>query len=382
LSRPWDILDRGGDRGWDEVAFGAALADRRIHAATFAGIDYYRFDKDDRRLARGTVVVPGLELVHEYPHLPRVLHLRRGLEANLAGRFHVEEKIDGYNVRVLWARDRALAFSRGGYVCPFATDRLPDFPGVVEFVRRHPRRVLCVEVAGPGNPYNLEHPPYVPEDVRFYAFDVQEQGTGRLVPPEEKYALLDGAGLETPRRFGVLGPDEPEKLHAIVEGLDAEGCEGVVLKPPDGSVGVKYVGLGTNARDLAVTTNLIGSIPRAFIVNRLVQAAFVLAEWRDGGGSPADYERLGRAVLGPIEQALRAVEAGGEVEERFDVKLREEANADLLVKHLDRQSASVQMKLLEKTRTDDGRWRLVFVKKHQRATGFFRSRLLGASFVD
>jgi putative ATP-dependent DNA ligase len=356
-----------------------------VYGATWDDVDYYRFEKDVHDLRRGTVLIPGLEVIHEFPHLPRILHLARGLAANLDRPFHVEEKLDGYNVRILWARGRTLAFTRGGYVCPFATDRLPDFPAVLRFVERHPRLVLCAEIAGPGNPYNLERTPHVREDIGLFAFDLQEQGTGKLLPPDEKYRLLDEAEVPSVRRFGTFRPDEAARLHEVVAGIDAEGGEGVVLKPPDGSVGVKYVGFGTNVRDLSVSANLVGSVPRAFVVNKLVQAAFCLHEW---GPAPADAaafaeacRRFGRAILEPLAGAIAAVEGDEDVDERYEVLLREEANADRLLRHLDRASTSVQVKLLDKRRVGD-RWRVTFVKRYQRSSGLFRSRLLGASFVD
>ncbi len=394
--RPWDELSRlTPERPWDEEAWGKAIEERKVVVEPLGGGDggrvYYRFEKDAQDLARGTVLCEE-GLLHEYPHLPRVLHLRRGLARAFGDApFRLEEKVDGYNVRVARVGGEVLAFSRGGFVCPFATDRLADFPEVPRFVERHPRLVLCVEVAGPGNPYNLEHPPYVAADVRAFAFDVMEVDTGRFLPPDEKDRLLASEGVPSLRTFGRFTAADADAVWRIVRDLDEAGCEGVVMKPDSAwgpgadaaAIPVKYVGFGACVRDLAVSANLLGAVPRAFIINRLVQAAFVLDEQYGGRATDEDALRLGRVLLEPIGRSVRDVEARGEVEERYVVRLREERSADRLVRHLDHSSATVQIKVLERVREPEtGRVRLTFLKRYQKATGFFLSRLQGTQIVD
>jgi hypothetical protein len=63
--------------------------------------------------------------------------------------------------------------------------------------------------------------------------------------------------------------------------------------------------------------------------------------------------------------------------------LREKKHADRLIRHLERAAANVQIRVVEKARREgDGRWRLVFVKRYQKATGYWQSRLIGQTFVD
>lgn len=392
LDRPWDALAARTGRPIGEIEWQDALLHHRVVEEEFDSVRYFRTEKDFERLPRGTILADE-GLLHEYPHLPRILHLARGLARSFDGPFHIEEKIDGYNVRIARFGGRALAFSRGGYVCPFATDRLEEHPEIDRFLAAHPRLVLCVEVAGPGNPYNIEHPPYVAEDVRFFTFDLLELDSGRFLAPPERASLLAAAGIEAPRTFGTALPNEVGRLYDVVRRLDAEGCEGICLKSTvEGGPRVKYVTLGADIRDLAATSGVLGSIPRAFLVNRLVQAAFTLHELGHGAQAPPPPEvsrRVGEAILAPMLESIRAVEAGGdperhpgEVDETYTIRMREERNVDRLLRHLDRSSATVQVKLLEKAREPDGRWRVRFAKRYQKAAGYFLSRLVGQTFID
>ncbi|MFN3481008.1 MAG: RNA ligase family protein, partial [Thermodesulfovibrionales bacterium] len=90
------------------------------------GQDFVRLSQDYKKLPRGTVFYDG-GCVPGYPHIMRVLHLSRGINRYLKdSKFFVEEKMDGYNVRIVRIKERIMAFTRGGFICPFTTDRIPD----------------------------------------------------------------------------------------------------------------------------------------------------------------------------------------------------------------------------------------------------------------
>ncbi len=110
-------------------------------------------------------------LVLGYPSIPRIYVLKTGLKRYMTFPFYAEEKIEGYNVRIIKVGKDILAFTRRGYVCPFATDRWEDFlPGVSDLLEKYPDLVVCCEVAGPENPFVSEWPPYIKEDVQFFCF--------------------------------------------------------------------------------------------------------------------------------------------------------------------------------------------------------------------
>ncbi|GIW72707.1 MAG: RNA ligase [Planctomycetota bacterium] len=383
LERPWEVVAAATGHPFDEGHWRRALAERRVRLEQDWAAPFFRFSRDCAPAARGSVILREGYL-WDFPHIARVLHLERGLRRAFAGPFEVEEKVDGYNVRIVRTGGELLAFSRSGYVCPFATDRLRELPGLARLLAERPELVACAEVAGPGNPYNVESPPWIERDVRLVVFDLGTLGPRRFLPPAERNALLERYGIEGVRRFGVFEPTDAAGVFEVVRQLDAEGCEGVVLKSLDGRVRLKYVCPGTNARDLRSSAGLLGSVPRSFIINRIVQAAFALHEW-EGGGGPERRQALGAALLDAMLASIRAVEHGGDlrgfVEERHEIRMHEERHADRLLAQISR-SATVQVREESRQREPDGMLRIVLVKRYPRATGYFQSRLAGGAVED
>jgi len=92
----------------------------------FDGICFYRVAKKIGILGKGTIITQE-GIIFDFPHIARILHLENGISKTYAKPFYIEEKVDGYNVRVARIQGRVLAFSRSAYVCPFSTDRIADF---------------------------------------------------------------------------------------------------------------------------------------------------------------------------------------------------------------------------------------------------------------
>ncbi|WP_456452626.1 RNA ligase, partial [Thermococcus sp.] len=125
----------------------------------FEGIRYVRFRDSAKGFRRGTVVFENGDVVLGFPHIKRVVQLDMGIKRVFKNRpFYVEEKVDGYNVRVVKVKDRVLALTRGGFICPFTTERILDFVNE-EFFKDYPNLVLVGEMAGPESPYIVEGPP-------------------------------------------------------------------------------------------------------------------------------------------------------------------------------------------------------------------------------
>lgn len=92
----------------------------------FDGIDYYRVTKKIGTLGKGSIVTQE-GIIFGFPSIARILHLENGIRNAYTQPFYVEEKVDGYNVRVARIQGRIAVFSRGAYICPFSTDRIVDF---------------------------------------------------------------------------------------------------------------------------------------------------------------------------------------------------------------------------------------------------------------
>ncbi|HET8700325.1 MAG TPA: RNA ligase, partial [Nitrococcus sp.] len=195
------------------------------------GVNYIRIRNDYHGIPRGAVLVEG-RVIPDYPHIARVFALAAGVRQSLQGPFLVEEKIDGYNVRIFRVADRCVAITRSGRICPFTTDRLPDLLDITALERlltAHPDLILCAEVAGPGNPYMDTASPRGGDDIALFVFDLLRQGQEQFVPLGERDALLARYGLPATPRFGCFTADELAQVFEIVRRLDAEGGEGIVL---------------------------------------------------------------------------------------------------------------------------------------------------------
>jgi putative ATP-dependent DNA ligase len=340
---------------------------------------YLRLSDDFRGHPKGTVswrgrVIPG------YPHIGRIFRLEQGLAQQFSDRFWVEEKVDGFNIRVFRSGDTILALTRGGYVCPFATDRVTEFvePAIFE---AHPDLILCAELAGPDNPYTQGGPSFVARDVELFVFDMMRCGHAGFLPQEEKQALCERFGLPAPLFFGRFSAGDWERVRDIVERLDEDGREGVVIKE-DAVNGrrTKYVTAWSGIYDIAVRAADTVELPGDFFTGRILRLVLYL----DEAGRRVDEElerRLGRAFLSGLEESVRRFKRDGRVYHDFRCRFRERRNAVAFLDHL---RATLGHTHLVETRLEleDGYWVLEFEKEVPKLTGLLHQLFRGAAIVD
>ncbi|QRV14471.1 RNA ligase [Haloterrigena salifodinae] len=311
---------------------------------------------------RGTVIVEETEaIVRGYPSIPRILVLGPGVPSFFEDgeTVVIEEKLDGFNVRIAAVDGEPLAFTRSGYVCPYTTGRARDCLPLEEFFATHPEKTLCAELVGPETPYSTHD--YEGIDTHeFLVFDVRDRETGTPLAVDGRRRLCEEYGFTQPRLFGRAAPaDAVGPTRAAIEELDAAGREGVVLKSADGERLVKYTTETQHHEELAYAFSLPFDHGRDFVFSRIVRDAFQAAE------SDADDDRLeerahdlGESILRPMVSAIRAVEAGETIGERHTVRGDPETIGALL-DHLHDQSLTVD---LESDRRVDGERVVEFVK--------------------
>ncbi len=354
-----------------------ALEDGRVRPESYEGLSFFRLNKDVKGLKRGTILTDD-GIIMAYPRIPRILHLSRGIRKNLHSPFYMEEKVDGYNIRIALVGGRIIALTRGGFICPFTTDRLEDFMDLRPFFRVHPHLVVCCEVAGPEGPYNPETPPHVDEDVRFFVFDIMEKGTGRFMPPEEKYSFLEEWGLPGVRVLGRFLPDEGDGVREVLLSLNREGCEGVVIKPVGEGKVIKYVTPSSHIRDIRVGSLMIEDLPPGYFLKRLIMLTISIEELGlDGAGI---FEDLGRAFLEPLSQAMERVEAGEGIKETFSIRVRKREAMERLMEHL-KGVCQVEIEPVRK-RKEGEYWRMVFTRRYRKTERILRTGLRGSLFMD
>jgi len=355
-----------------------ALADARLVPLSGVEENLFRLRRDFRGLPEGTVLGEDIFLPG-FPHIPRIFRLTTGVPRYFSGPFFAEEKIEGYNVRLFRVGGEILAVTRRGFVCPFATDRWPDFlPRLPEFFEDHPELAVCCEVAGPGNPFVGEWPPYIEEDVRFFVFDLLRLPEGRPLPPEEKYALLEAYGFPAPEISGPFDPRDLSPLFDLLRRYEAEGREGVVLKGISGSHYLKYVTPVSNLEDLRVVFPYLGEVPPEYLTHRLVR--YVLSHWElFGDFGPEEERALAGRVFRGLAGFLKRVSGGEPVSETFRVRFRTERAFRALLAHF--RHAQVKVEVLSEERRE-GYLEVTFRKIYPRATAFWRNKLEGFSVAD
>ncbi|ROR34599.1 RNA ligase [Inmirania thermothiophila] len=356
----------------------AAGAAGKLAAEEHEGLRYERLVDDWHGLARGTVFAAGI-VIPGYPPIPRILRLATGLAERFPGPFRVEEKIDGYNVRYALVEGRLLGFSRGGFVCPFATDRGPELfdPAVLE---EAPSRVLCAELAGPGNPYNIGRPPDPVADVALYAFDLLATDGSGFLPAGELDALAAAGAVRRARLLGRHTAADVAALRTLLHRLDAERREGVVFKE-DGPQGrrAKYTTARVTVDDLRVTGAELLDLPPWYFTGRLLRLALFV----DEEGLPRERlaAEMGTALLEGMLDAVAQVRDHGRVEHAFRCRFRARANAERFAAML-RGRAAVQV-LVDGIEPDaEGYHVLRFRRVYPAMTGLLANVLRGGAIED
>ena len=90
-----------------------------------------RFDKEISHIERGTVLYEkdsSFETIMGFPKIRRAMVLDPTIKKHFSGleKVAVEEKMNGYNVRIAIAKDEILAITRSGYICPYTTQKAKE----------------------------------------------------------------------------------------------------------------------------------------------------------------------------------------------------------------------------------------------------------------
>ncbi|MDQ2693930.1 MAG: RNA ligase [Pseudomonadota bacterium] len=358
----------------------AVARDRRRARLTRIGPwEYLQFTGKYKSVPEGTVVF-GDTVIWGYPRIGRILQLDTGIPSQFAGPFWVEEKIDGYNVRLFRHGPDTLAVTRRGYICPFTTDRLDDLLDT-RLLEERPELVLCAEVAGPENPYNEGSPPFIREDVQLFVFDVMRKDHPGCLPYREKTDLLEQWRLPAVPRLGRFGPDELAAVKEIILRFDGEGREGIVLKedaPRDRRV--KYVTGSSNVVDIRVNEGNIQQLPAEYFMHRILRLALFLEE-HGIEPTPVLCRRLGESLINGTLAAIGQYRQRSKVYHTFRCRFRQRANAELMMRDIRQRLGKYQVRR-RRLKKIDGYYVLEFDKVLPRTTGLFAQLLKGGLVFD
>ncbi|HMK53805.1 MAG TPA: RNA ligase [Methanobacteriaceae archaeon] len=275
------------------------------------GIEAIQIRKRIGRIEAGTMVCleDTIDVVVGFPKIRRTLMLSPTLQDHFKDQVALEEKMNGYNVRITRVNSQIKAFTRGGYICPYTTKKANQIMDMDKFFEDHPQLVICGEMVGTDNPY-VSH--YYPEigKLGFRIFDVREKLTNTPLSVLEKRKLLEEYGLPPVRLFGIYDTAEAgQKVLEIVKELGKNNREGVVVKDPQMEIPpLKYTSSEAHALELEYAFSFPFDLGQAFLFSRIIREGFQSFEMKESDEEiKLRAQRLGESILNPMLNTIKLI---------------------------------------------------------------------------
>lgn len=289
----------------------------------------FRFDKEISHIERGTLFYEkddSFEMVLGFPKIRRAMVLYPTLEKQFEGlrSVVVEEKMNGYNVRVARVNGEVLAITRSGYICPYTTERAREKLNP-DFFNDYPDLVLYGEMVGPDNPY-VPKEIYDVESVEFYIFDIRKKNTGDPLPAARRREILEKYGLLQVKSFGEIPLETaPGEIAKIIRNLGKIEHEGVVIKDPAMVLpSVKYTSSRSNCSDLKHAFKFYNESGRDYMLSRIVREGFQAVEWEENEDEfRKRCMQLGESILAPLRDSVQSVKEGQRLYDEVRIRVRD-----------------------------------------------------------
>ncbi|AEA47480.1 RNA ligase [Archaeoglobus veneficus] len=342
-------------------------------------IEAYNLEKKFGAYEEGTLIAKtnnSLEVIRGYPKIRRALVLYPTLKKHFKGEVAIEEKMNGYNVRIVKMGSNLYAVTRRGFICPYTTEKA-RLVFEMDFFRDNPHLMLCCEAVG-------DESPFVPKDiygsgVHFYVFDIRVKKTNEPLGVREKEKVAEEYGF---RLAPILEFADVKRAHEAVieavEKLGRQGREGVVIKdvsmkrPP-----VKYTTSQSNCSDLSYAFRYFNEYARDFMISRIVREAFQSFEFKE---SEEEFRqrclRLGESILRPMVESIRDVKEKGRVAEKSKLRFYNLEVFELFKEHLRRMGVDARF---SEPAEDNGSY-IVFMERYMMSTTDKISNLLKGGF--
>lgn len=369
----------------EEDILRSAIERRVISLCKYRDIRYIVFKKKVRHVERGTVLFlnENMDVVMGYPKIRRALVLDPTVKKYFVDKVVVEEKLNGYNVRVVKIDGNVLGITRGGRVCPFTTKKLLKLLDT-KILKDYPGITLCGEMVGLNNPYVSHYYPEVDreicegirENLGLFIFDIRE-GSNSL-PVEKRIELLEAYRVPHVKPLGVFKKEEVEEIKSIVLKLDREGREGIVMKDPDMLVDpIKYTTHYTHCQDLSVAFRYTFDLGIHFMFSRLVREGYQSYEFKEG---EEELEKrahsIGRSIIYSMVESIWKVARGELITEDFELYFENEEDLEEFLKYL--KEVHISYVLKEKEVLKNSIFRVVIGKVYPSTRDKIKSYLEGS----
>ena len=288
-----------------------------------------RLDKEISHIERGTVLYEkggSFEIIMGFPKIRRAMVLDPTIKNHFIGleKVALEEKMNGYNVRIVTAKEEIIAITRGGYICPYTTQKAKEKLNL-KFFDDFPELVLYGEMIGPDNPY-ISKDIYNVESVEFYIFDIREKNSGKPLSISKKQEILEKYGFFQVRFFGEIPLENaPEEITKIIRELGEKEHEGVVVKDPEMVLSqLKYTSSQSNCSDLRHAFKFYNETGRDYMLSRIVREGFQTVEWKE---NDTEFEKrcmqLGESILNPLRESIKSVKEGQRLYEEARIRVKD-----------------------------------------------------------
>ncbi len=335
-------------------------------------VDAYRLEKKFGPYEEGTVIIKGtdgLKVVRGFPKIRRILFIETGLKRHFGDREIVlEEKMNGYNVRIVKIGSRIYAITRGGLICPYTTEKARERINDAIF-SEYPNLMLCCEAVGKASPYVADQ--YGIEGLEFFLFDIRDCKSNLPVSIHDKVKIAKKFGLKTVEILKVCRTDEVEEIKKVILDLNKRKREGVVFKEPEMKIEpLKYTTSFANCNDLAYAFKYFEEYARDFMLARIIREAFQAFEFGNGDDRAL---QIGKAVLKSVE-SIERVRKGEEVLEISELVFSSKETYEAFKLHM--KLLGINFRELEIRKMDE-RLKVVIAKVMRATTDRIKSLLEG-----
>ncbi len=317
-------------------------------------IEALRFDRKFGEIEEGTVVaktINGVRIVRGFPKIRRALTLYPSIRKHFEREVAVEEKMNGYNIRIAKLGKNLYALTRRGYICPYTTEKVRKKGEMADFFKDFPNHALCCEAVGEESPF-VPKKIYGIKELDFFVFDIRELETNNPLRVDEKIRLCEEYSIE---HVPFLGTYESRNAHEIVKDLihrlGKSGREGVVMKDPEMKIEpLKYTTSETNAGDLSYAFRFFNDYGKDFMFSRIIREGFQSFEFAENQEEFRERcLRLGMAILKPMIESIKDVSNGEWVSEKIKLRFDDIEVLELFLKHLRKMGVDFRVRNIVKS---------------------------------
>jgi putative ATP-dependent DNA ligase len=318
-----------------------------------------------------------LEIIAGYPKIRRAVVLGKALEKHMTGKFCVEEKLNGYNIRTFSISGKIACLTKGGIVCKYTGEHVEKLINK-KFFDENTNLMLCGEVIGLQNPYQMKSYPEAAE-FGYFVFDIRKKRTGEPMPVDERKKMIEKYTLPNAHSFGIFTPADGKVLLNLVRKLGSEGREGIVLKDLGMKTQMKYTANQSTNEDLKYAFNFFFDYGQPFFFRRLIREAFQCYELGlDGKVLEKEASELGKSILIPMVETIKKIAEGKEVTEDFDIAVPSEEFGKMFIEHLRHLGVKATIERIDKNSNGI----VIKVKRHYPTTNDKIKAYLGGEFCQ